>query len=150
MKQGSKLLRGKQWAEATIELEKGRSLYRGDFLAEDRYDDWAIDIRREITSDYCQLLIQLADAYAATSQYSKAVEVCEAALAKDPLLESVYRRLMHFHYCNGEKGQALKVYRDCIKLFEELFGEKPTPATGQLYQSISNDELLDCPPNYHH
>jgi hypothetical protein len=57
---------------------------------------------------------------------------------------------MHFHYCNGEKGQALKVYRDCIKLFEELFGEKPTPATGQLYQSISNDEPLDCPPNYHH
>ena len=48
---------------------------------------------------------------------------------------------------NGEKGQALKAYRDCIKLFEELFGESPTPATRQLYQAISNDEPLECPPN---
>lgn len=146
MKQGARLLKEMRWEEAITELEKGRALYRGDFLAEDRYVDWAIDIRREITNDYCHLLIQLADAYAAVRKYTKAVEVCEAALAKDPLLESVYRRLMHFHYCNGEKGQALKVYRDCIKLFEELFGETPTPATRQLHQTITNDEVLDCPP----
>jgi DNA-binding SARP family transcriptional activator/CheY-like chemotaxis protein len=148
LKQGSRLLKETRWEEAIVELEKGRALYRGDFLAEDRYVDWAIDIRREITGDYCHLLIQLADAYAAIGLYTKAVEACEAALAKDPLLESVYRRLMHFHYCNGEKGQALKAYRDCLKLFEELFGESPTPATRQLHQSISNDELLDCPPAY--
>jgi DNA-binding SARP family transcriptional activator len=53
---------------------------------------------------------------------------------------------MQFHYCNGDKGQALKVYRNCIKLFEELFGESPTPATRQLYEAITKDEPLDCPP----
>jgi DNA-binding SARP family transcriptional activator len=60
------------------------------------------------------------------------------------LLESVYRRLMRLHYCHGEKGQALKVYRDCLKLFEELFGESPTPATRQLYEAIASDEPIDC------
>lgn len=145
LRQGSLLAKEEHWAEAIAQLEKGRTLYRGDFLAEDRYVDWAIDIRRAITGDYCNLLIQLADAYAALGRYTQAVEACEAALAKDPLLERVYRRLMRFHYCNGEKGKALKVYRNCLKLFEELFGENPTPVTRRLHQDIVNDKLADCP-----
>jgi DNA-binding SARP family transcriptional activator/ActR/RegA family two-component response regulator len=143
---GSKLIEQADWAEAITQLEKGRGLYRGDFLAEDRYADWVMDIRREITTDYCNLLMELADAYAALENYTAAIKSCEDALAKDPLLENVYRRLMQFHYCNGDKGQALKVYRNCIKLFEELFGESPTPATRQLYEAITKDEPLDCPP----
>lgn len=144
---GAQLLKEERREEAIAELEKGRALYKGDFLAEDRYDDWAMDMRREITADFCQLLIKLADACAALERYPQAVEACEAALAKDPLLESVYRRLMSIHYCHGEKAQALKVYRDCIKLFEELFGESPTPATRQLHEAIQNNLPLECPPN---
>ena len=144
LQRGQQLAQAGQWAEAVAELEQGRHLYKGDFLAEDRYDDWVIDIRREISVDYRDLLICLADACATLGRYSDAIEACEIALRKDPLLESVYRRLMRFHYCNGEKGQALKVYRDCLKLFEELFGESPTPATRQLHQAIVNDEPIDC------
>jgi DNA-binding SARP family transcriptional activator/ActR/RegA family two-component response regulator len=144
LQRGQQLARAEQWAEAIVELEKGRDLYKGDFLAEDRYDDWAIDIRREVSVEYRDLLLNLADACAALGRYSHAIEACEIALRKDPLLESVYRRLMRFHYCHGEKGQALKVYRDCLKLFEELFGESPTPATRQLHQAIMDDEPIDC------
>ncbi len=145
LQQGTVLVKEERWEEAIVELEKGRALYRGDFLAEDRYADWAIDIRREITSDYCNLLIQLADSYAALARYNQAVDACHATLAKDPLLESVYRRLMIFYYCNGEKGKAEKAYRDCIKLFEELFGESPTPATRRLHENIKADKIADCP-----
>jgi DNA-binding SARP family transcriptional activator len=144
LNQGRRLGREGRWEEAAAELEKGRLLYRGDFMAEDRYTDWVIDMRREITTDYCDLLILLADAYAALWHYSAAIDAGETALRKDPLLESVYRRLMRFHYCNGDKGQALKVYRDCLKVFEELFGESPTPATRQLYQAISDDQPAEC------
>ncbi len=141
---GRQLVQQEHWAEAVAELKQGRALYRGDFLAEDRYADWAIDIRREITGEYRDLLLLLADAYAALQFYAEAIEVCEAALRKDPLLESVYRRLMRYHYCKNEKGKALKIYRDCLKLFEELFGESPTPATRQLYQAIAADESIEC------
>jgi DNA-binding SARP family transcriptional activator len=144
LQQGRRLSQAERWAEAVKELEQGRALYRGDFLAEDRYANWAIDIRREIAVEFRDLLILLADDYAELGRYSEAIEVCEAALRKDPLLESVYRRLMQLHYCNGDKGQALKVYRDCLKLFEELFGESPTPATRQLHDLIARDESLKC------
>jgi DNA-binding SARP family transcriptional activator/ActR/RegA family two-component response regulator len=141
---GQQWVRAKKWERAIEELEKGRKLYKGDFLAEDRYDDWAMDIRREIAGEVRDLLTNLADAYAALGNYPAAIKACEAALHKDPLLESVYRRLMRFHYCNGEKGQALKIYRNCLKLFEELFGESPTPATRHLNEMIANDQPIDC------
>ncbi len=143
---GQELIRAKKWLEAVTDLEKGRAFYRGDFLAEDRYADWAMDLRREISTDFRDMLTYLADAHAALGRYPEAISACEDALHKDPLLESVYRRLMRFHYCNGEKGQALKVYRDCLKLFEELFGESPTPSTSRLHQTIANDEPIDCLP----
>ena len=113
-------------------------------MAENRYNDWAINIRREIITEFRDLLVLLADAYAALGRYEDAIGPCELALQKDPLLESAYRRLMRYHACNHDKGQALKVYRDCLTLFEELFGESPTPATRHLYEAIANDEPLDC------
>ncbi|MBE7550482.1 MAG: response regulator [Anaerolineales bacterium] len=146
LRQGRRLAREERWAEAAAELAKGRALYRGDFLAEDRYTDWVIDMRREIATDYCELLTLLADVYALLGQYPQAIDAGEAALRKDPLLEGIYRRLMRFHYCQGEKGQALRVYRDCLKLFEELFGESPTLATRELYQAIASDAPVECLP----
>jgi DNA-binding SARP family transcriptional activator/CheY-like chemotaxis protein len=144
LNRGKQLAGEEKWVEAVSELEKGRALYKGDFLVEDRYADWAIDMRREITTEYCKLLMLLADTYAVERRYASAIEACEAALAKDPLVESVYRRMMRFHYCSGEKALALKAYRDCLKLFEELFGESPTPATRQLYQAITNNVQVAC------
>ena len=144
LRQGRDLARISQWAEAIVKLERGCALYQGDFLAENRYNDWAINIRREIITEFRDLLVLLADVYAALGRYQDAIGPCELALQKDPLLESAYRRLMRYHACNHDKGQALKVYRDCLTLFEELFGESPTPATRHLYEAIANDEPLDC------
>lgn len=146
LSEGHKLLQAERWEEAISALEAGRQYYQADFLVEDRYTDWVTEMQREVSNEYRDLLIDLADAYTALEQYPQAISACEAALNKDPLVESVYRRLMRLHYCNGEKGQALKVYRDCIKLFEELFGEAPTPTTRQLKEAIANDESITCGP----
>jgi hypothetical protein len=51
---------------------------------------------------------------------------------------------MRYHYCAGDKGGALKVYRNCVKLFDELFGEGPTPQTKRLFEAISNNLEIEC------
>ncbi len=70
LQRGRELARAEQWTGAIAELEQGRSLYSGDFLAEDLYTDWAIDIRREIATEFRDLLILLADACAARTRAS--------------------------------------------------------------------------------
>jgi DNA-binding SARP family transcriptional activator len=131
--------------EAAITTYEGaRDLYVGDFLAEDRYAPWAIPQRQVLQNEYRDSLASLAEAYAALGRYADAIRAGEAALEVDPLLESVYRQLMRYHYCSGDKGQALKVYRNCEKLFDELFGEGPTPQTKHLFEAISNNAELDC------
>lgn len=129
---------------ATTAYEAACNLYLGDYLAEDRYAQWAIPQRQTLQNEYRDLLASLADAYAALGRYPEAIGAGEAALEVDPLLESVYRQLMRYHYCAGDKGQALKVYRNCAKLFDELFGEGPTPQTKHLLEAISNNAKLEC------
>lgn len=131
--------------EAAIQTyEAARGLYTGDFLAEDRYAAWAIPQRRELQNEYRDLLTGLAEAYAALGRYTEAIQTAKTALEVDPMLESVYRQLMRYYYCAGDKGQALKVYRNCAKLFDELFGEGPTPQTKHLFEAISNNAELEC------
>lgn len=127
---------------AIASYEAAHALYAGDFLAEDRYAPWAIPQRQALQDEYRDSLASLARAYAALGRYADAVRAGQAALEVDPLLESVYRQLMRYHYCAGDKGQALKVYRNCEKIFDELFGEGPAPQTRHLFEAISNNAEL--------
>ncbi len=124
--------------------EAARELYVDDFLAEDRYAPWAIPQRQALQREYRDSLANLAELYARLGRYADAIRAGEEALAVDPLLESVYRQLMRYHYFAGDKGQALKVYRNCEKLFGELFGEGPTPQTKHLFEAISNNAEVAC------
>jgi DNA-binding SARP family transcriptional activator/CheY-like chemotaxis protein len=129
---------------AVAAYETARDLYVDDFLAEDRYAPWAIPQRQALQREYRDSLSSLAEVYATLGRYGDAILAGEAALEADPLLESVYRQLMRYYYFAGDKGQALKVYRNCEKLFGELFGEGPTPQTKHLFEAISNNAELDC------
>jgi DNA-binding SARP family transcriptional activator len=140
--QGKYLVDAHQWQEALQTLEKAESLYKGEYLAEDKEAAWALEFRRQLKREYTSLLTDLADVYAAQKRYEDGIRVCTQALVSDPLIESVYRRLIRFYYWQGQKEAALKIYRDCVKLFEDLFGESPKPITRHLYEAIVKDEPI--------
>jgi DNA-binding SARP family transcriptional activator/ActR/RegA family two-component response regulator len=142
-REGMAQQRAGEMGGAITSYEAARDLYIGDFMAEDRYAAWAIPQRQALQNEYRDLLANLAEAYAVLGRYADAIHAGQAALEVDPLLENVYRQLMRYHYCAGDKGQALKVYRNCAKLFDELFGEGPTPQTKRLLDAISNNAELD-------
>lgn len=128
---------------AIAAYEAARALYVDDFMTEDRYAAWAIPQRQTLQVEYRDALASLAEAYAASGRHADAIRAADAALQIDPLAESVYRQLMRYHYHAGKKAQALKVYRNCEKLFDELFGEGLAPQTRRLFEAISNDAALD-------
>ena len=140
--QGKYLVDAHQWSEALQVLEKAQGLYKGEYLAGDKEAAWALEFRRQLKREYTSLLTDLADVYAAQKRYEDGIRVCTQALVSDPLIESVYRRLIRFYYWKGQKAAALRTYRDCVKLFEDLFGESPKPVTRHLYEAIIKDEPI--------
>ena len=140
--EGKYLIEVQQWDEAIKVLEEARVLYRDDYLFENSEANWALDLRRQLSKEYTGVLTDLADAYAARRRYDDGIKICLESLVNDPLVESVYRRLMRFYYWKGQKEEALKTYRMCVKLFEELFEESPKPITRQLYEAITRDEEI--------
>lgn len=131
------------WEGAVAAAESARALYRDDFMADDRSAPWAVHQRETLQIEYRDTLAHLAAAYAALKRYPEAIGAAQAALEVDPLQESVYRQLMRYHYHAGNQAQALKVYRDCEKLFGEMFGEGLAPQTRRLFETISAGAPLD-------
>src|SRR4051794_3687960 len=74
--------------EAINEYRAALELLRGEFLAEDPYEDWAMEVRREWQERRLTVLSGLSECLALRGLYTDAIEVCNQALALDDFRES--------------------------------------------------------------
>jgi DNA-binding winged helix-turn-helix (wHTH) protein len=58
---------------AIAAYEAARELYRGDFLEEDLYADWAFAERERLRERFLTLLVELAECYAQQGRYRRAI-----------------------------------------------------------------------------
>ena len=58
--------------------------YGGDYLPDDRYDDWAITFRERLRGEYGRLLSLWGEMLEAHGATARAIEVTERLLAWDP------------------------------------------------------------------
>ena len=65
-----------------------------------------------------------------------AAEVSRRILARDPMHEESWRRLMVCHAQAGERAQAIRVYHQLADLLRREFESEPDPATTALFRSI--------------
>jgi DNA-binding SARP family transcriptional activator len=128
-------------AEAITAYETARALYRGDFLAEDLYEDWTFAERERLRERFLTALTELAECYAQQGRYRRAIARCRQVLAADPYRESLYVRLILYHYYAGEQSQALRTYERCRQVLAGELGVKPLPATVALAEQIRDGTL---------
>jgi DNA-binding SARP family transcriptional activator len=131
-----------QLEEAIAGYRAALDLVRGEFLAEEPYEDWAVEARVGWRERHLGALSNLSECLALKGRYTEAVEVCERALEADGYREELHRRLMLYHYCSGEQGLALKAYRRYAKLLKEELGVAPSPELARLKAGI---EARDVP-----
>ncbi|MBG0787980.1 MAG: AAA family ATPase, partial [Anaerolineaceae bacterium] len=150
--EGARLQEQGHQVEAIGVLEQARELYRGDLLAEDLYADWTYHQREALRETFITLLIELSECYAQQGRYRLAIARTRQALAKDPLRETIYARLMLYHYYAGERNQSLRVFEQCRQMLTEELGVDPLRSTVDLYKKIQEgnlwkaDEGLRYPP----
>ncbi|MFQ5796066.1 MAG: BTAD domain-containing putative transcriptional regulator, partial [Candidatus Bipolaricaulia bacterium] len=130
-----------QFEQAIQEYEQAVALYQGEFLADDRYEDWAIPHTERWQQTYLDTLSQLAECHARLGQYRRAIARCNKILEIEPYREPTYRQLMLYHYLVGDPEQAIRTYERFRTLLNQELDAEPLPETQQLYGQIVDREI---------
>jgi len=122
--------------QATAAYEFATGLYRGEFLADDPYDDWAALIRERLRLAYLDTLGRLSNLHFNTGRYAASANLCQRVIEQDPCREDAYRRLMRCYSRQGQPHLALIQYRACLRTLESELGVEPDLATVKLHNQI--------------
>jgi len=100
--------------EAQPQLEAAEAAYHGEFLEEDRYEEWAAPLRDEARSTYLEVARALALAGRATTRYHLRI------LALDPYDEDTHLDLVSRLAGSGRHGEARRAYRRYVQKMGEI------------------------------
>lgn len=123
-------------------LDVGRRLvmlYRGELLAENPYDEWAVQARNETKQAYLSTLSLLAESAHHQGRLEEACRWSQALVAADPGREEAHRLLISCLYGLGQSERALRQFHECRRALEAEFGVGPMPETMRLYQTILDE-----------
>jgi DNA-binding SARP family transcriptional activator len=122
------------------EYEFAGSLYRGDFMAEDPYEDWAALTRERLRLAHLDMLGRLSNLYFNAGHYTPCATLCQRIIERDPCREDAHRRLMRCYSRQGQPHLALMQYRACARALANELGVETDPATRELFQQIRRRE----------
>ena len=142
---GRELAKANRWPGAVEHFIQAVALYRGSYLAEDVYEEWALAARERWRELYLQALAHLAECHARLRQYPRAIDLCRQLIALEPYRESAYRAQMAYHYYNGEPAEALKVYEACVRALKEGLNADPAAETKEFRQLILQGKVPNLP-----
>lgn len=141
-RQGMRLERAGRLAEAIPFYLQAEMLYRGDFLAEDLFEEWTLVRREELKDLYLMTLDKLSRYWLQTGNADRAIEGWKKIIAKDPWREDAYRHLMVCFARCRQRELALRWYDLCVQTLQTQLGLEPEPETVALYQRIRSGESL--------
>lgn len=137
-KAGQRLERRGMFDEAVKEYELAESIYQGDFLEEDLYEDWPIAYREGLKDSYLVILARLSRYYFEGKKYAVCIQLSQKILGKDDCREDAHRRLMRCYSRQGQRHLALRQYHLCLEALTEVLGVAPMQETISLYHQIRN------------
>lgn len=125
---------------AVRKYEVAASLYQGDFLEEDPYEEWPVLTREQLRVSYMETLDRLSRIYFNMGQYSTCVALCQKMLDRDNCREDAHRLLMRCFSRQGQQHLSLRQYRACVEALRTELDVDPEPSTVRLAERIRNHE----------
>jgi predicted ATPase/DNA-binding SARP family transcriptional activator/DNA-binding CsgD family transcriptional regulator len=121
------------------------SLYAGDLLPGDLYDDWAAPRREGLRHSYLAALGELAGLYEAKGDIGQAVEALQQAVKHEPAHEESHAGLMRLYARVGQRYAALRQYEQLQHALQTELDAEPDDATQRLHAQIL-DGVVPGPP----
>jgi DNA-binding SARP family transcriptional activator len=129
-------LAGARRAGDVDEYSRAVLLYRGELLPDDRYDDWAVGVRRELHVEFLAALTELAALLEARGELERAIEIAQQLVAAESTREESHATLIRLYALAGRRSDALQQYEHVVRLLDEELGTEPGPETQRLYEEI--------------
>lgn len=119
---------------------RGLKLWRGEFLAEDPYADWAERTRHECRNTYVELALRISGLMIKLKgDHKGAATICRAALEKDPYREELHQLLMGSLAAMGRLPEAIFQYNAYSKMLWDELELEPNPETKALLEEIKGN-----------
>ena len=128
--------------QATRDYEFAGGLYRGEFLADDPYEDWAALTRERLRLAHLDALGRLSNLHFNAGHYTACASLCQRIIERDPCREDAHRRLMRCYSRQGQAHLALMQYRTCARALAEELGVETDPLTAELHEHIRRHERV--------
>lgn len=133
----ARALEGENPRQAIELYESALVLYRGDFLEESPYAEWASDERERLLMLYLATAKRAAELLVRQERYDEASRVCQQILLRDRCSEAAYYLLILCYWKQGNRSLALRTYQRCEKWLRQELGVTPSPRTTELLRTIS-------------
>jgi DNA-binding SARP family transcriptional activator len=127
---------------AITEYELAISVYQGDFLADDLYEDWPVLGRERLRLEYLNTLDRLSQLYFGYGNFASCTALCQRIIERDRCREDAHRRLMRCYSRQGQPHLALRQYHACVEALQAELEITPTEATSRLRERIQRHEQV--------
>ena len=142
LKSAHQHLASTELAQAEAAFEAATWLYRGEFLAEDPYEEWAIVTREHLRLGYLDALDRLGALRLNSGDYAGCVAACLRLLACDSCREDAHCRLMRCYSRQGQVQLAIRQYHSCADALRTELDVAPAPATTALFDCLRRREVI--------
>lgn len=112
------------------------TLYIGDLLPEDRYEDWIATRREALHWLYLSALLKLGTMLEFQGEIEQAIDSFRQVVAEDPTAEHAHRALMRLYASAGLRQQALQQYHRLCEILDRELGLEPELESRNLYDEI--------------
>jgi ATP/maltotriose-dependent transcriptional regulator MalT/DNA-binding SARP family transcriptional activator len=117
-------------------IEEAVRLYRGEYLPDARYENWAAIEREHLAVKFLQAADRLCELYLQRGLLDETIDLCQRILAQDNCWERAYRHLMMAYHYAGDRGQIARTYQRCKQALRDDLDVVPSPQTERLYQDL--------------
>lgn len=121
-------------------LEQAASLYRGDYLKDSVFVEWAIPRRTYYRRLYLKIIGELVSTLRIEQNYERAEEVCEQSLLIESLDEGLNCHFLELLISQGKHTKAQEHYSAFTGRLYRDMGIKPSPALRSLYEKIKQGQ----------
>ncbi len=136
VRRGRRLEDAGTFDRAAEAYESAAGLYRGEFLAEDPYEEWAALPRERLRLTCLDALGRLSELRFNAGQYAACANLSRRIIEQDSCREDAHRRLMRCYSRLGQPHLARMQYRACVRALAGELGVEPEPATSELNERL--------------